>query len=317
MPNKKRKPSIVVIGGGTGTFVVLMGLKEHDVELTSIVTMSDDGGSTGQLRDDYGVLPPGDVRRSLVALSESNELLRQLFEYRFENGGVKGHSFGNLVLTALQNITGDFDTGLKVASKVLRIRGTVLPVTLDDTRLIAELEDGSVIRGEQNIDIPKHNSKLHIKKIWLDPPAKANPLCIKAIKNADLIVLAPGDLYTSLVPNLLVKGISDAIKVSKAKKVYVANLMTKVGETHDFKLSDLLDSLKKYLGCTPQYILYNTEKPSASRLKKYAAEGSEIIENNVQEGNGIRVIATPLLRKKGLIRHSPKRLAEAILKCFD
>lgn len=314
---KREKPNIIVLGGGTGTFAVLTGLKNYDVNLTAIVTMSDDGGSTGRLRDDLGVLPPGDIRRSLVALSASEKPLRELFEYRFQNGDISGHTFGNLFLTALQDMTGDFNKALEVAGKVLRIKGEVLPVTLDDTRLAAELENGEVIRGETNIDIPKHDSTLHIKKIWLDPVPSVNPACTEAIDSADMIILAPGDLYTSLVPNLLVEGISESICKSKAKKVYVSNLMTKVGETHDFTLADLVDKVEKYLGCSPDYVVNNTETPSDSRLKKYAEQRSEVIENNFEESKSTNLISKPLLKKKGLIRHNPKLLAEALMQCFD
>ena len=313
----KNKPNIVVIGGGTGTFAVLTGLKKFDVHLTAIVTMSDDGGSTGKLRDDLGVLPPGDVRRSLVALSASEKPLRELFEYRFENGDVSGHTFGNLFLTALQDMTGDFNKALEVAGKVLRIKGDVLPVTLDDTRLVAELENGEVVRGETNIDIPKHDSSLHIKKIWLDPIPAVNPACTEAIERADMIVLAPGDLYTSLVPNLLVRGISESICRSRTKKVYVANLMTKIGETHEFKLADLVGCVEKYLGCSPDFVLHNSERPSDGRLKKYAEQGSEVVENNIKESKNTKLVSKPLVQKSGLIRHNPRLLAEALMHCFD
>src|SRR3990167_1058978 len=211
---------VVVIGGGTGVFTVLSGLKEYEYELSAIVTMADDGGSTGILREEFGILPPGDIRRALVALSTSdNKILSDLFNYRFKEGaGLRGHNFGNLLLTALERITGSFSSAIAEAGKILSVEGTVIPVTLEKSRLMAELENGKIIKGEMNIDIPSHDGHLKIKRVWLEPNANLNAEAKRALLEADAIVLGPGDLYTSLMPNLLIKGFREALRASKAKK---------------------------------------------------------------------------------------------------
>jgi len=247
---------IVVIGGGTGTYTVLSALRGRPVYLSAIVSMSDDGGSTGVLREEFGILPTGDVRRAIVALSKHpDELLAKLFNYRFREGssaqagGLNGHNFGNLIITALERICGDFEKAIAEASRLLAVEnGEVIPVTLSNVQLLAELENGSTIKGETNIDIPKHDGELAINKVWLEPSAKANPRALKALRQADLIVMGPGDLYTSVLPNLLVKGVSEAIVQSKAKKVFICNLMTKYGETHGFVAKDFIEALENYLG---------------------------------------------------------------------
>ena len=205
---------VVVIGGGTGVFTVLSGLKKYDYALSAIVTMADDGGSTGVLREEFGMLPPGDVRRALVALSASdNKVMSELFNFRFEKeSSLKGHSLGNLLLTALEKITGSFSDALKEAVNILNVKGEVIPVTLERTKLHAELENGAIIEGESNIDIPKHDPHLKIINEYLNPKAKANPDAVRAIKEADFVIIGPGDLFTSLIPNLLVDGIPEAIR---------------------------------------------------------------------------------------------------------
>src|SRR3989338_10208038 len=239
MVHKRKK--IVVIGGGTGTFTVLSGLKKYPVELTAIVSMADDGGSTGVLRDEFGMLPAGDIRRALVALSSYPEkFLTDLFTYRFRDSEVDGHNFGNLILVALERVTGSFEHAVAAASRLLDVRGRVLPVTFSDVRLYAELENGEIIKGETNIDIPKHDGRLLIRRVWLQPKGRANPKALNAIMNADMIIIGPGYLFTSIIPNFLVSGIQNALWKSKAKKVYVANLMTKYGETNGFSGADFL-----------------------------------------------------------------------------
>ncbi len=311
-----RMKHVVVIGGGTGTFTVLSALKNYPINLSAIVTMADDGGSTGMLRDQYGVLPTGDVRRALVALSDSEGILRELFNYRFKEGGLHGHSFGNLFLAALEKITGDFTTALREASELLNINGEVVPVTLDDVRLYAELEDGKVIRGETQIDIPKANTRTPIKKIWLEPEAKMNPSVSRVLHHADLIILGPGDLYTSVIPNLLVKGVPEAIKASKAKKVYISNLMTKFGETHGFSADEFIDKLEKYLGKSVlDYAIFNSKKPAAAVLKKYKKEQAEFVDPREldKKSKKPKYIMADLLDSGALIRHSQKKLAKVIL----
>ena len=317
MPKDKR---IVVIGGGTGTYTVLSALKDYPVYLSAIVSMADDGGSSGVLREEFGILPTGDVRRALVALSKHpDELLAKLFTYRFREGGLDGHNFGNLIITALERICGDFEKALLEASRLLAVeKGEVIPVTLSNVRLFAELEDGTVIRGETNIDIPRHDGEKVINKIWLEPEARANPRALRAIRQADLIVIGPGDLYTSIIPNLLVRRVCEAIWQTKAKKVFVCNLMTKYGETHGFVAGDFVAVLENYLGQgILDAIILNNQKPSESILKKYRKERAFFIDPFLARPAGSKkpkVIKTNLIRKGDLARHDHKKLAEAILK---
>lgn len=310
----------VVIGGGTGTFNVLSGLKNFPVFLSAVVSMADDGGSTGILRDQYGVLPPGDIRRALVALSRSDKILRQLFVYRFRGGDLSGHSFGNIFLSTLEKITGDFSSAVEEASKLLNIRGTVLPVTLGNTRLYAKLADGKIIEGEANIDIPSTKTRAKIKKVWLKPSAEINPHAKEAILEADLIVIGPGDLYTSLIPNLLVRGVPEAIRKSKAKKVFVSNLMTKFGETQGFGAEDFVKEIEKYLGRgVLDATLFNNKKPSAKLLKKYRREQAEFVEPpKLRNTKKPKYIITELLDPGPLIRHDSRRkLAPALISILN
>ncbi len=311
----KSEKRVVVIGGGTGVFTALSGLKKHFSDLTAIVTMADDGGSAGILREEFGILPPGDIRRALIALSTTNnKTLSDLFGYRFSKGnGLSGHSFGNLMLTALERITGSFEQAIAEASKILSIQGRVLPVTLKKISLAAQLEDGRIIEGEQNIDVPKYDGRLRIKKIWLKPEAEINPAARKAILDADAVIIGPGDLYTSLIPNVLVKGVSAALKKSKAKKIYFVNLMTKFGETSGFRASDFIQTLEKYLGKgVLDYVVLNKTKPTAMRFRPYAKEKAEFVEPDIQELNGPTIIKASLIRKYGFLRHDPDKLAELV-----
>lgn len=310
----EKKKKIVVIGGGTGAFTVLSGLRKHPVDLAAVVSMADDGGSTGMLREEFGVLPPGDVRRVLVALSHTDDrILSDLFNYRFSQGGLNGHSFGNIMLTALERITGSFEGAVSEAARMLGVEGEVLPVTLENVRLCAELEDGSIVRGETNIDIPKHDGTLAIKRLWLDPKASISARARNAIASADMIVIGPGDLYTSVVPNLLVRGMRSAIQKSRGKKVYVVNVMTKLGETHGFHASHFVEALERYLGKgILHYVLLNTKRPSRDRLKYYEKESSEFVE-----AGDMAARPTPIygdfLRSHGFVRHDPDRLAKMLV----
>lgn len=311
---------IVVIGGGTGTYTVLTALKEHPVYLSAIVSMADDGGSTGMLREEFGILPTGDVRRALVALSNHpNEFLAKLFTYRFSEGGLNGHNFGNLIITALERISGNFEKALKEAARLLAVeKGEVIPVTLSSVRLFAELEDGRVIKGETNIDIPKHGGELKINRIWLEPQAKANPRALKAIREAQAVIIGPGDLYTSIIPNLLIKNISAAIQESRAKKIYICNLMTKYGETYDFVAGDFVRALEKYLGeDVLDAVILNSQKPSGALLKRYRKEKAFFVDPFLAKPFGSRkpkVITANLIRKGNFIRHDHQKLADLILK---
>jgi uncharacterized cofD-like protein len=310
---------VVVIGGGTGTFTVLTALRgcSAPLHLSAIVTMADSGGSAGRLRDQYGVLPPGDVRRALVALSGASNTLRKLFNYRYKSGDLKGHSFGNIFLSTLEKVTGGFGDAVKEAARVLNINGAVIPVTLDNVNLCAELANGSIVRGETNIDIPRHDPTIPIKKVWLEPSARINPEAKKAILAANIVVIGPGDLFTSLVPNLLVRGVVAAIKKSKAKKVYICNLMTKYGETNGFAAQDFIDTIEKYLGKgVLDYTIFNNKKPSISILRRYRKENAHFVDLGELSltSRQPKIILADLLDRGRFIRHNPhKKLAQVLL----
>jgi len=320
MATKDRK-NVVVIGGGTGTFTVLSGLKKYPFNLTAIVSMADDGGSTGALRDELGVLPPGDVRQCLVALSASDTLMRALMNYRFEEGGLKGHNFGNLLLSALEKTTGSFDNAVEKASDILRIRGRVVPATLDKVTLVAKIGERTV-RGEQAIRDTKLNGTP--LKLSLSPRGRANPKALFAIRSADAIVIAPGSFYTSIIPDLLVRGIPEAIAKSRAKKIYVCNLMTHAEHTKDFTVADFTEKMEKYLKSPINAVIYNNKLPSAELLKRYARKGDKpILWNKLPTGVSIGADLVsrnlPDLQKsdklhsqRTYIRHNPSLLARTI-----
>ncbi len=312
---------IVVIGGGTGSYSLLRGLKRYTDDLTAVVTMFDSGGSTGVLRDEFGILPPGDVRRCLLALCDEkkqNRILRDLFSYRFDKGsGLSGHSFGNLFLTALKDITGSDIEAIEAASTILNIKGKVLPVTLDKAQLCAELEDASIIRGETNIDIPKHDGSLKIKRVFLDQEASPYLEVLDAIKDADKIIIGPGDLFTSVIPNLLVEGIPLALSHTKAKKIFVCNLMTKHGETNGFKASDFVAQIQKYLqGARIDAVICNNDLGSPNVLERYAQEKAFPVEVDKDKikAMGLTVVEESLIVEPDLIRHNPIKLASVIMK---
>lgn len=319
--------NIVTIGGGTGNFTVLSGLKNYGHNLSAIVSMADDGGSTGVLRTELGVLPPGDVRQCLVALSRSSVLLRDLFTYRFEGGRFEGANFGNLFLSAMEKITGDFDAAVQRTGEVLRIRGQVIPVTTENVTLAAKLPDGKKVLGQDNINetiLPKDAI------LSLEPAPAANPRAIRAIIDADLIVIGPGDLYSSIVPNLLVTGISEAIRGSAAKKVYVANLINKPKHTADFHVVDYVAALEKYLGGpTVDFVIYNAEAPSPDMVARYAREGERPVAVEAEKfaAAPYRAIGASVLNSspafvqnqhdplpRTLIRHDPAKLARVLLE---
>jgi uncharacterized cofD-like protein len=309
---------VVVIGGGTGSFTVLRGLKERPYDISAIVSMFDSGGSSGVLRDEHGVLPPGDVRRCLVALSEGEQerTLRELFNYRFKKGGsLKGHTFGNILITALTEILGDEGKAINKAGDLLNIKGKVLPVSLEQAHLCAELEDGSVVRGETNIDIPKHDGNLKIAKVYLDPEVVANKEAVETILEADLIVIGPGDLYTSIIPNILSGGVGMAIKESKADKVFVLNLFTKWGETNEYKASDFAKEALQYIGIPKfDYIIYNSTEMPSELVKKYENEKKKVIEVDDLKDYTFNEIGEDVYSAANLLRHDSKKLARIIDK---
>ena len=309
------KKAIVSIGGGTGSFTVLRGLKKYDINLAAIVSMADDGGSTGILRSEFGILPVGDVRRCLLAMADK-DIWYELFTYRFPEQ-LSEHSLGNLLLKALEDLKGDMDSAIQEAENILKTRGKVLPVTLDDTRLYAELENGTVIKGETNISIPKHNADELIKKVYLKPKAFAYYKAVDAIAEADMIVIGPGDLYTSVLPNLLVEGISEAICKSKAKKTYICNLMTKHGETNDYSVQDFYNKIVEYLGdlCV-DYVLYNSNSIPKELLEKYAEQKQYLVkfDPSIEIKGEAEFIADDFVNITDIARHDSKKLARKIME---
>ena len=332
MRTLKKNKNIVVIGGGTGTSTVLSGLKKYPVNLTAIVSMADSGGSNRIIRDDFGLLPISDIRQCFVALArednEQEKLLRKLFIYRFNKGGdgIKGMTFGNLFMAALTDILGSQSKAIKKTSQILRIEGNVLPVTLTDSNLAAIYENNKKIIGEHFIDEPRHDGRLRVKKVFLQPPAVAYPDAIKAILKADLVVIGPGDLYTSLVVNLLVKGVAKALKKTKAKVLYVLNLMTRYGQTYGFTAKDHIFVLEKYLGkdCL-DFVLVNSDFFPKNILNEYKKEKSCPVLNDLEDSY-FKVLKGKFLSKKivkkaagdaltrSLVRHDPCKLAKTILK---
>lgn len=322
MAKNTKKKNIVVIGGGTGTFTSLTGLKKYPVNLTAIVAMTDSGGSTGLLRDELGVLPPGDVARCLVALSKSDKLMRGLMDYRFDNGTLKGMRFGNLLLSALEKTTGSFNEAIEKASDILRTNGRVIPSTLDKVHLMAKVGK-RIIRGEEKIQMTKLNGSL--EHLWIEPVARANPKALTALRDADVIMLGPGGFYTSIVTNLLVRGIPEAIRKSKAKKVFVCNLMTKVEHTRDYNVADYTAAIEKYLGGPVDTVIYNDKQPSAAVLKRYAREGDSLTSwKELPKGRELiggdllaksdaqfQKIGTPS-REASLVRHDANKLADLV-----
>lgn len=310
-----RGPRIVAIGGGTGLSTILRGLKKITNNLTAVVTVGDDGGSSGRLREEMGVLPPGDIRNCIAALANEEDLVTELFQYRFKVGnGLEGHSFGNLFLSALCAITGDMLSAVKESSKVLAIRGNVLPATLDDMRLVAELDDGRVILGESQI--PEARGK--IKRLRTEPAyLRALEDVITALQSADLIILAPGSLYTSVIPNLLIDDITKNISESKAKKIYICNVMTQPGETDNYSVADHLKAIishSKYSNIVDA-VFVNDSLPKNLALKYKAANSFPVkfdLEN--LKKLGVKVIVKRLIEenKHGYVRHSPRRLARAV-----
>lgn len=326
---------IAVIGGGTGSFTLLKSLKEHTNRLAAIVNMADDGGSTGVLRDELGALPPGDVRQCLVALSESPKV-RDLFNYRFEEGTFKGHPFGNVMLSALEKMTGSFSDAVETAADILRIQGVVIPVTLDDVRLKMEWPANQVVlNGERIIDEHEFADDPRGATLSLQPNATVNPLAVQAIDQADLVVIAPGDLYTSLGPLLLIDGVGQALVHTKAPVVYVANLVTKRGQTQGFAVSQHAAEIERLCGHQMlDYVLYNRQQPDQALAKRYEQEEGSYVtvaDDDVLARAHYRAIGGDFLgelapasqtsehlavARRSLIRHDADVLANAIIKLY-
>jgi uncharacterized cofD-like protein len=317
--------NIVIIGGGTGTFTLLSGLKKFPTNNTVIVSSADDGGSTGILRKELGVMPPGDIRQCLLGLSVATEETKQLFSFRFHSGLLKGHSLGNIILAGLEKQLG-IESAISLAGKILNVKGQVLPVTLKPTLLTAILNNGNKIVGEHNIDEPRKisNIKYQISKLQLTPNISANPKVIQAIKKADIIVFGPGDLYTSILPNLLPKGVKEALDKSKAKKVLISSIMTKPGQTDAFTAKEFVQVANQYLGKNKlNAVVVNNQKPSGKALALYKKTGAEYVDP-IKSFPNTQVILANLIsdqihkKTKGdklhrsLLRHNSNKLAKII-----
>jgi uncharacterized cofD-like protein len=311
----RRGPKLVAIGGGTGLSTLLRGLKRYSDNITAIVAMADNGGSSGKLREELGALPPGDIRNCLTALAGEEELMTALFSHRFNHGtSLLGHSFGNLFLTAMAEVTGDFEQAVQASSRVLAVRGQVLPATLTPIELVATLEDGTEVHGESQISKSKHP----IAEIRVEPEApQATPDAIKAIREAEVIILGPGSLYTSLAPNLLIPELREALHASHAPKIYICNVMTQPGETDGFTASDHAEALRKVAGEKAfDWILVNQDPPELLR-ERYEAQGQYpvVCDRAACEQMGVQVIEASLLDEgTTFARHDPQALALAVVQ---
>jgi len=310
-----RGPEIVAFGGGTGLSNLLRGLKKNSDNLTAVVTVADDGGSSGRIRDEMGILPPGDIRNCLVALADREPLMEKLFQHRFESeGGLEGHSFGNLYIAAMTEVLGDFEEAVRASSKVLAIRGKVLPATNEDIKMGAIYDDQERRIGESAI--PVYDKE--ISKVFLSPEnASTTPEVKASIEKADVIVIGPGSLYTSILPNLLVKGIVDAIRDSNALKLYVCNVMTQPGETDGYTAADHAEAIIDHCGeGVFDYIVVNNQQGSEELRKKYEEEGAYPVEIDRDRLNqlGINIIEADLLKRESYLRHDPEALADLIYK---
>jgi uncharacterized cofD-like protein len=309
-----RGPRVVAVGGGNGLAALLRGLKSHTSNLTAVVTMADDGGSSGLLRRDMGMPPPGDLRNCLVALADDESMMSQLFQYRFpEDGGLQGHSFGNLFMAALSEVTGDFERAVQESTHVLKVRGRVLPSTLDDVVLNAQLEDGGHVRGESTITAAERLPR----RVWLTPEApRALPQAIAAIARADLVVLGPGSLYTSVLPNALVPDVRAALRDTRAWVVYVCNVMTEPGETDGYSAADHLEALHRHgLAGMVDAILVNDAPVSSELLATYERLGARPVPVDQErlKALGVKVVHAQVAAESGVVRHDSERLAQALL----
>ncbi|MHC1716306.1 MAG: uridine diphosphate-N-acetylglucosamine-binding protein YvcK [Candidatus Dojkabacteria bacterium] len=323
--------NITVIGGGTGSTVVLEGLKEYrDLYLSVIVGMMDDGGSNAVVRDEFGLLPLSDVRKSILALSDStnNEVWRKLFVYRFNEGkGIKGHTLGNLLMIAMTEILGSELEAIEMFKHLFNVRGEVLPVTFDKVRLVAEYEDGSKVVGEHYIDEPKKHK--NIVNFYLSTEAKASEEALKAIRKADFIVLGPGDIFTTILPNILVLGIKEEIQKSNGKVVYISNLMSKIGQTREKTQKDIVELIEKYLGRDLDYVLVNKGEIPTDAFKRYLKDGENAIEDDLGDGFGRKIlrkdlVATNAVKKekgdkleRSFVRHDQKKVASELYSLFN
>jgi uncharacterized cofD-like protein len=319
--------NIVTIGGGTGSYTVLSGLKNiPDISISALVSMSDDGGSTGVLRDELGVLPPGDVRQCLVALSEHSDVMRKLMNYRFNEGTLKGHNFGNIFLATLEKVTGDFAEGVKVATDIMKVKGAVIPITKNKAELSICLSNGKILEGENKIQ-DANLQDVGIKNVCYKNKVELNQNAEEAILKADYIILGPGNYYCSIVPNFIVNGFKEAIDKSKAKIILPVNLTNKLGHTTDWKVSNYVNSVENYIGKLVDFILVNNEEPSKEQIERYKLEegAGVLVVDDFKDSRVIReallshVLPIPIKgdfspNTRGFIRHDSEKLANCIKK---
>ncbi|MHB8169472.1 MAG: gluconeogenesis factor YvcK family protein [Thermoleophilia bacterium] len=306
-------PAVVVIGGGTGLATLLRGLKAYTARLTAVVTVADDGGSSGRLRREMDILPPGDIRNCLTALAEDESLMSRLFQYRFEEGPLSGHSFGNLFLAALTKVTGDFEEAIRLSSNILAIRGTVLPASLEKVSLTAELDDGRRVAGQSSIV----NSRQSCRRIWLEPQAaRATRAAVEAIAGADIVVIGPGSLFTSIIPNLLIGEIAEAVSNAACRRIYVCNVMTQPGETLEFSAADHLDALEQHTrkGIVDT-IVVNDVAPPPAVVKLYLRQGAApvLIDQERLQHAGVAVVVADICSAGDFFHHDSERLAAVVM----
>ncbi|WP_368489653.1 uridine diphosphate-N-acetylglucosamine-binding protein YvcK [Clostridium sp. BJN0013] len=312
-------PKIVAIGGGTGLSTMLRGLKYYTSNITAIVTVADDGGGSGDLREDLGMLPPGDIRNCIMALADTEPLMEELLQYRFKDGRLKNQSFGNLFLAAMDGISGNFEEAVHKMSSVLAVTGRVMPVTLDNLVLRAKLKNGTIVSGESNIPQQAINQNTCIDKIFIEPEnARALREAVDAILEADAIILGPGSLYTSVIPNLLVKDIANAVRKTPAIRLYVSNIMTQPGETDGFSVEDHISTIFKHVGNDiMDYVIVNVGKIDVELEGKYKEEESHLVKINDDKVSslGVKVIEGDFISiKNGLIRHNSEKLASILIE---
>jgi uncharacterized cofD-like protein len=304
----------VAVGGGTGLATLLAGLKQHTTNLTAVVTVADDGGSSGLLRRDMGVLPPGDIRNCLVALADDESLMSRLFRFRFPDGGLQGHSFGNLFVAALSEVTGDFERAVQESSHVLKVRGRVLPATLENVVLEAELQGGTTVMGESTITA---SERLPLR-VWLTPQTPAAlPQAVAAVEEAQLVVLGPGSVYTSVIPNLLIPGVREALRRTRARVVYVCNVMTQPGETDRYTAADHLEALYRHgVSGLVDYVIVNDTPVSGGLAASYEATGAEPVRADDErlQRLGVRVVHARVAAAGDYFRHDPERLAAVLVR---
>lgn len=316
---------VVTIGGGSGHFALLSGLREiNEIAITAVVSMMDSGGSTGRLRDELGILPPGDVLKCIVALSPHQQFARQILQKRFQKDRrLQGHNAGNMLLTMLSRYTGNFPSGVAALSEIMDARGTILPVTTDQATLVAELTDGTRIFGEQAIDIPRGHQREKIRDVFLVPhhcdAIHVYPPVVEAIAGADFIVIGPGDLFTSIIPNLVVPGVAEALRATGARLLYVLNIMTKYGETHNFQAADFIQRLEAYLGKRLDGVVYNNRPPADAVCGLYRAQKADCVRLDPHDPFwGDRALhAADLLETDGaVVRHDSRKLAALLREIF-